>query len=700
MVIGNFSLLDRTYTVPKISFLAITAALLISNSVRAESSLICATGDPKGVYYSLGSKIASSAAKAHLPITLLPTGGSYHNLVLLAQGKVQLCIAQGDIVQDALMGKGRFSRPLSGISAIALLHTEVVHIFVRTPLHLTHISEFRGKRVCAGPKGSGTESNARLILETAGISTQELDFINLDVQESIARLADDRIDVLFFTSGYPAATARIILNERQGTLFELPPELLERLVDENPCFRLTYIPSGTYPAQYESVAAIGVPALLLAGDTVDPQLIYSVTSALFSTGDFDPALSHESLGAPLNPGAARFYESLGYLHHSSLAKRLGIWLFLVLVLILIVVLALRYRLAQRLFRMKDIPRVAFTLLVLFVVGFIVMYYAERHVNDYYGTPLMAAWSTLLNWVNFGAKEPVTLAGRVTSVTMTMLGFGGLVWLMAETASVFIQRRLLRGHHMHENHYVIINWNKKGPGIIEQLQHPELPPREILVLTTRNAGQSHAIPDRDRLTHRAADMLTEGFLKAASINRAHSVMILADEFVNEGSAMDAENVLLLLSVRRLCTGEKAIPIVVELLDPRRADLASCAGLLEDGQVEVVSTQRIGQNLLAQVAVTPGLTKIYDDLLTFGAKSNEIYSAPLPKHLYGMSIDRVCMAIVKLRERKLEIMPMAISREGRILLNPSSAKHGCIRQGDLLYAMCDRRSDLKALDDLQL
>ena len=144
----------------------------------------------------------------------------------------------------------------------------------------------------------------------------------------------------------------------------------------------------------------------------------------------------------------------------------------------------------------------------------------------------------------------------------------------------------------------------------------------------------------------------------------------------------------------------VSIVAEMLDPQRADLAQCAGLLDDGQIEIVSTQRLGQNLLAQVAVTPGLTKIYDDLLTFGSNTNEIYSSRLPKSFFGRPIDDVFLAILKQRQEGTPIIPIAISRRGKILLNPSSAKNGNVEEGDELFAICDKRTDLKVLEGLRL
>jgi TRAP transporter TAXI family solute receptor len=665
-----------------------------------KDKLILATGSELGIYYKLGTNMAERAKSSGLAVEVLPTQGSRENLLLLSKDSVQLCIAQSDIVHDAMTGTGSFTEPVTNIQAIAPLYTEVVHILVRNPLHLAHIQDLRGKRISVGPTGGGTESNARFILESAGVSAREVDIVNLSFDEAINAITKNQIDVVFFTAGFPMNAARAILQEDQATLFELPPELLERLVDANPYFRISFIPAGTYPNQNENITTLGVPAILLAGTTLNSNVVYTLTKSVFSSGSYSPFSARKDISFPVSPGANRFYEDAGVyrkLHFQNIEVR---WIAPLLALVVALVLIFKFKIVTRFFRMKDIPRVALVLVLIWLVGTGIMYYAERKVNDYYGTPLAAAWSTIMNWINFGAKEPFTSLGRATSLVMTVLGFGGILWLMAETASIFIKKKLTGGKKMNENHHVIINWNEKGPGIVEQLRSKELTKRHILIITRQYQGRAHSIPEHEGITHKSAETITEGLLKSANMSHAHSIIILADDGGGLGST-DAENVLITLTAKKLCNGTKLVPIVVEVLDPQRADLAQCAGLLDDGQIEIISTQRLGQNLMAQVAVTPGLTKIYEDLLTFGHDTNEIYSSPLPKSLCGKPIDELFYALFKLRQKNIQIIPIAISQRGKIHLNPSSRKHGNIETDAELFAICDNRSELKdALEKLVL
>ena len=670
----------------------------ITNVSRADgTNLVLATGSVSGIYYGLGTNLAESAKHENLSMEVLPTQGSRENLLLLAKGQAQFCIAQSDVIHEALTGTETFTEPLTNLQAIAPLYTEVVQILVRNPLHLGHIQDIRGKRIAVGPAGGGTESNVRLILESAGISAREVDLVNMSFDEEITAIAKNQIDVAFFTSGYPMNAVRTILQEDEATMMELSPELLERLVDENPYFRITYIPAGTYPNQNANITTLGVPAILLTSSAVSSNAVYAFTKSVFSSGRNNPFSARNSLTFPVSAGADWFYQEAGVYRKQHLQKVMMQWIAPSVAIMVAFVLIFKFRIVSRFFRMKDIPRVGLILVAVWLTGTSIMYYAEHKVNDYYGTLPTAAWSAFMNWINFGAKEPFTPLGRTTSVVMTALGFGGLLWLLAEAASVLIQRKLTGGKKMKENHHVIINWNEKGPGIVEQLRNPELPKRHILIITRNHQGQARSIPEHEGIEHKTCEAITEGMLKNANLSHAHSIIILADDVGNTGTT-DAENVLIVLTVKKLSAGKKQIPIIAEIMDPQRADLARCAGLLDDGQIEIVSTQRLGQNLLAQVAVTPGLTKIYEDLLTFGHDSNEIYSSPVPKSLVGKPIDDVFFALFKLRQKSVQIIPIAISRQSKILLNPCSSKDGNIEEGDELFAICDSRTQLKELDGL--
>ena len=210
----------------------------------------------------------------------------------------------------------------------------------------------------------------------------------------------------------------------------------------------------------------------------------------------------------------------------KILMRFGLPVFIVALLILAIVNVKRIRLF---FYRREIARVLAALSLVWFFGSIVLYYAEHRINENYANIFISFWSGLVNWISFGVKEPFTITGKVTSVIMTAFGLGGIAWLTGEIASIFVHRKLLGGKGMIsklENHYVIINWNSKGPGIIDQLRNPEVEKRPILIITQSKDSPIPAKHEGNDIYHLHDHSISEDILRRANVDRAHSICVLA------------------------------------------------------------------------------------------------------------------------------------------------------------------------------
>lgn len=675
------------------------------------NTFVLATGSEKGVYYALGQGIAEAAKKADININVLSSQGSAENLYWLSNDKAQLCIAQSDTVYNAYNGLGQFTEKITNIQAIASLYTEAVHILVRNPLHIRKIEDFKGKRISIGPEGSGTESNALAILEAAGITSNETQILHLHSEDSIKALNEGKVDIVFFTSGYPSDIVKIILQNKSAYFFKPNPEILQRLIDIYPFFVITAIPPGTYPNQDEDITTVGVTALLIGRSDLDNNLVYIFTQSIFTNKtvianyhkkglDIDLKSVFRGVAIPISDGAKQFYDEKG-VYKKELYRKIAMNYGLPVLLIALFIFAItKFNKIKFFFKKREIARVFVGLLLIWILGSIVMYYSEHKINENYSNLLLAFWSALINWINFGAKEPFTYTGRITAITMTILGVGGITWFTGTIASIFVHKKLTggrRGIEKMKNHYVIINWNNKGNGIIEQLRSPDLERKPILVVTDLKESPVPVKYEYEDVYHISDNTINEALLKKARINLAHSVIILADNNLTS-NAVDAKTILIILAVRKICMDLKAnhVPIIAEILEPQKVNLAMYAGIYGDGYVEIVSSQHVAQNLLVQAAVNPGLTKIYEDLLTFGKDTSEIYSCKFPSKFIGKTTNEFYKWLIDLRDKNVSIIPIAISHKERIYVNPSNSDINSIEDGDILFAICDTKDDLKKLE----
>jgi TRAP transporter TAXI family solute receptor len=677
-------------------------------------TLTLATGSEKGVYYPLGQGIAEVAKKSDIKINVLSSQGSVENLYWLSKGKAQLCMAQSDTVYNAYNGLGRFTEKITNIQAIASLYTEAVHILIRNPLYIRKIDDFRGKRISIGPEGSGTESNALAILEAAGITPNEIQIFHLNSEDSVKALNEGKVDIIFFTSGYPFDVVKIMTQNKSVYFFEPNPEILQRLIDIYPFFVITAIPPGTYPNQDEDITTVGVAALLIGRDDLDSSLVYALTKSIFANRaviesyhkkghDIRLKSALKGIAIPLSEGADRFYEEKGIYKKAQYRKITMSYVMPALLLLLFVIAVIKFRKIRFFFKKRELARVLAVLILIWISGSMTLYYSEHRINDNYSTLFSAFWSTLINWINFGSKEPYTLIGRTTTTIMMILGVGGIAWLTGQVASIFVHKKLMGGKMRIEkmkNHYVIINWNNKGNGIIEQLRSPDLEIKPILVVTESKESPIPFESKYEDILHIGGTgaSVDEMLLRKANVHLAHSVIILSDNLDKPDTA-DAKTILIILAIREICNkseGKKKAPIIAEILEPQNVKLAEYAGASGGGNIEIISSQHVAQNFLAQAAVNPGLTEIYEDLLTFGEGTNEIHSYSLPSKFIGRTVDEFFKWILDLRSKNINIIPIAISRNGENYINPSKNDIKTIENGDILFAICDAKENLKRLE----
>lgn len=670
-----------------------------------------ATGSTTGVYYPIGKAIREAAKKANIQINVLNSEGSIENLNWLEQGKAQLCIAQADILYYAFNGLGRFPQKLSNIRVISSLYTEAVHIIIRNPLYIKKIEDMKGKRISMGPLGSGTEPNARSILEASGLTQNEFKLLNLTFDESINAIKENNVDIAFLTAGIPADAVSKILKDNTAYLFEMNSDLLRRLIEAYPFFVITTIPPRTYPNQDEDIATIGVPAMLVGRGDLSDNLVFNLTNSIFSNSKLisqyhqmaaniklESALRGVSI--PISNGAILFYRDKG-LYRAETYRKVINYLFIALFIFALAIAILKFKQIKFFFQTKEVIRILIVLFLIWFLGSYILYFAEHRLNENYANIFLSLWSGLVNLINFGSKEPFTTTGRTVSVVMMALGVGGIAWLTGEMASIFVHRKLTGGKRKMEkmkNHYVIANWNSKGYGIIEQLHSSDLEEkRPIIILSEVTDGIT--LPDKEvyeSVYTIKGNPTNEIFLRRAHVQRAHSIIILAREM--EPSVADAQSILIILAIRKICLESKVgqLPMVVEIMDPQKVDLAGFAGVEGGGSIEIISSQHLGERLITQAAASPGVSRVYYDLLTYDSEGGEIYKYRVPSKFIGQPFDAILKYSLDLRQKGINIIPIAIYRRDKLFINPKIQDINVMEEGDYLFAICSREGDLKNLE----
>lgn len=661
-----------------------------------------ASGSAQGVYLPLANDLAAVAKRSGVEIRVLPSEGSKQNLVWLAEGRADLALAQSDIAWNAYRGKDGFLRPVTSLRVVAPLYTEAIHILIRRTLYVHRVDDLRGKRVAVGPAGGGTEANAAQVLGAAGLTLAEVDARHLSVEEAMAALRRGELDAAFVTSGVPSAAATGVLADRSATLLEPDRDFLERLRRIFPFYRNKNIETSDYPHLNEQITTAGVQALLVGRSEIPDATIDLLVRALSASEKLSskyhlpaPGDGISDLEIPLFETARSYYTIQSLLHRRKLL--IGTILFLLLAGVAVV--SFRSDLWRLLRRDGDrFLHAGIYFFTVWLVGSLLLYQTEHRINDNYASLWSSLWSGLITIYSLSSKEPLSLEGRVIAVAMFILGLGGLLWLIERLTSFYVETKLMplirggfaRMHRM-QDHYVIAGWNEKGPGIVEQLQSDDLGGhRHVVILAPEKA---RGLPPQSRWVHvESGDRANEHDLRKVNIPAAHSAIILAD---SEPDA-DPRTILAILAIRKICSKQgRHISVTAEIVDSSNADLARYAGGESDGTIEVVSYHEVGQGLLTQAAVNPGIANLYRKLLDLKKDNSEIHRAPVPELLVDKSFDDLVRLTLEDRIRGGYVIPIAIQRQGELFINPTPAQIEKLKKDDVIFALCDSSRDLDRL-----
>lgn len=298
------------------------------------------TGGVAGTYYPIGGMIAhaisnppgarpcsqgGSCGPPGLIMIAQSANGSVSNVRGIQQGQLESGFVQSDVAYWAYTGTGTFAdrEPIGELRTIASLYPESIHIVVRSDSPIRNIEDLRGKRVCLDEPGSGTLIDAELVLREYGISKRDIDPEYMKPDLAIQRIRERKLDAFFIVAGYPARAISELAQDTGLRLLPIDGPVAERLVSKYRYFSRDRIPDDVYQG-VGSTATISVGAQWLVSATVDNELVYQITSALWNQNTrllldnghrkgqsitLETAL--KGIAVPLHPGAKKYYDDIG-----------------------------------------------------------------------------------------------------------------------------------------------------------------------------------------------------------------------------------------------------------------------------------------------------------------------------------------------------------------------------------------------------
>lgn len=255
----------------------------------------------------------------------------------------------------------------------------------------------------------------------------------------------------------------------------------------------------------------------------------------------------------------------------------------------------------------------------------------------------------------------------------------------------------------QGHIILFGWGQKTDRIVRELHSDVLRTKRPLVIVSE---REERLPLPDSETYRQVwtvlgNPTSDETLQRADVDTAEAVIILADE---TESNPDAKSLLTCLAV------ESHNPRVYTCVELERDE--NCRHFRRIDTDELVSVADISENLLANCAISKGVSRVMYELLTVQKEGNELYVVALPETLLARKATFAEAAAALLPHRVLLVGLQEkpgegrlghfaaregrtrVSHRGKIAINPPHNRP--LQPGEKLLVLAFAEPDLTALD----
>ena len=268
--------------------------------------------------------------------TYYPVGGVIANAISKPPGSRE-CDAGGSCGVEGLIASAVSSRGsvdnvnaiLSGLRNSGFAQSDVayweehIHLVALKDSGINSVADLKGKRVSLDEPGSGTYVDANLIMESNGLTVDDVTAEALKGGAASEALRNGKIDAFFVVAGYPTGSLVELASAADIKLVPIDGPGAEALTSKYGFFAASDIPAGAYEG-VDTTTTVAVGAQWYTSAKEDDELIYNITKALWNEQSrklldvghakgktITPETALNGVGVPLHAGAERFYKEAG-----------------------------------------------------------------------------------------------------------------------------------------------------------------------------------------------------------------------------------------------------------------------------------------------------------------------------------------------------------------------------------------------------
>lgn len=315
----------------RILALSLCAAFLAAPALAAGKFITIVTGSTGGTYYPVGTILANhfnaSLAAKGFKWSAQSSGGTAENLEMMKKNEAEMAIAMANLTGFAYTGTVRYEgKKIENLRYVMGLWPDVTQFVVRAESGVKTWKDLKGKKIAVGPAASGTEFSSRVLLKAlAGLSFEDIVPERVGYTEASQSLQNGQIDGFNAEAGVPTgAVAELFASRSKVLVLEFSDEDMLKLKKDAPFYYRVLIPAKTYPKQDKELKVAGIKSALLVDKSVPDEAVYEMLKviyaerpqmikehAAFTKIDYDKPMDG-LFGAPLHPGAVKFFKEKGF----------------------------------------------------------------------------------------------------------------------------------------------------------------------------------------------------------------------------------------------------------------------------------------------------------------------------------------------------------------------------------------------------
>ena len=290
------------------------------NAAHAETRVTYKSAKSTSSYYQMAVQIAEAMKKGSnnaISITVEESQGSVQNVKEVAKrGANYVFTTPPSLIKLAMAGKKMFNDAHPNYQTIRSLFpipSLTMHLVVREDSGVTQFADLAGKKFLIG-KGSFGAREAAKYIEMFGLKDQ-VDLVDVELNSAVPALKNGQIDGFATAGSYPAPN---VMEAAASTKIRVL-SMSDEQVAQTKRTKLV-IPAGTYPGIDEDIITTSLPVGAYTTKETSDETAYQLVKTFWQQKQAMAAANAwwsgvdiaglENLGAPLHPGAVKYYQEI------------------------------------------------------------------------------------------------------------------------------------------------------------------------------------------------------------------------------------------------------------------------------------------------------------------------------------------------------------------------------------------------------